>query len=111
MQSNKIKLNNIAIGDNIILPRAVWRAFIERRADIERFVQSNAPSSLSVQDLVIEIVKMRDANVVKLTLRDTCLYMKPSTVLFMFKLEHCVENVYSELCQYTHTVNGKFKSI
>jgi len=27
----------------------------------------------------------------------------------MFKLEHCIENVYSELCQYTHVVNEKFK--
>ena len=30
-------------------------------------------------------------------------------MLFMFKLKHCVENVYSELCQYTHIVNEKFK--
>ena len=35
--------------------------------------------------------------------------MKPSTVLFMFELKHCVENVYSELYQYTHIVNEKFK--
>ena len=35
--------------------------------------------------------------------------MKPLSVLFLFKLEHCVENVYSELCQYTHIVNEKFK--
>ena len=45
---------------------------------------------------------MRDVNVIKLTLRETCLYMKPSTMLFMFKFKYCVENVYSELCQYTH---------
>jgi len=30
-------------------------------------------------------------------------------MLFMFKLKHCVENVYSELCQYTNIVNKKFK--
>ncbi|XP_011051516.1 PREDICTED: uncharacterized protein LOC105144354 [Acromyrmex echinatior] len=58
--------------NNIILPRVMWQAFIERRVDIERFVQSIAPS-LSVQGLVIEIVKMPDVNVVKLTLRETCL--------------------------------------
>jgi len=34
------------------------------------------------------------------------LYMKPSTMLFMFKLKHCVENVYSELWQYTY-INEK----
>jgi len=54
-------------------------AFIEKRADIEWFVQSIAPSSLLIQDLVMEIVKMRDVNVVKLTLCDTYLYMKTST--------------------------------
>ena len=79
-------------GNNIILPRAMWQVFIERHADIEQFVQSIAPSSLSVQDLVIEIIKMRDMNVVKLILRETCLYMKPSTILFKFNLKHCVEN-------------------
>jgi len=67
----------IAIGDNqgnnINLPRAMT-GFIERRVDIERLVQSFAPSS--VRDLVIEIVKMRNMNVVKLSLRETCLYMK-----------------------------------
>ena len=51
---------------------------------------------------------MHDVNVVK-TLRETCLYMKPSIVLFMFELKHCVENVYFEQCQYTHIVNEKFK--
>ncbi|KYN40029.1 hypothetical protein ALC56_05580, partial [Trachymyrmex septentrionalis] len=55
------------------------QAFIESHADIEWFVQSMAPSSL------------------------------PSTVLFMFKLKHCVQNVFSELCQYTYIVNKKFK--
>ena len=64
-----------------------------------------APSSLLVQDLVIKIVKMRDVNVVKLILHETCLYIKPSTVLFMFELKHCVQNVFSELCQYTYIVN------
>ena len=58
---------------------------------------------------MIKIVKVRDVNVVKITLRDACLYMKPSTVLFMFELKHCVENVYSELCQSTHIVNEKYK--
>jgi len=79
--------------NNIILPRAMWKAFIERCVDIERFVQSIVLSSLSIQNLVIEIVKMRDMNVVKLSLRETYLYMKPSTVLFMFELKH-----YSRTC-------------
>ena len=52
----------IAIGDNqgnnIILPREMWQTFIEKRANIERFVQSIAPS-LSVQDLMIEITSKK----------------------------------------------------
>jgi len=36
--------------------------------------------------------------------------MKPLTMLFIFELKHCVENVYSELCQHTHIVKiEKFK--
>ena len=42
-----VSFMEIAIGsnqdNNIILPRAMWRPFIERRADIGRFVQSIAP--------------------------------------------------------------------
>ncbi|KAL6254022.1 hypothetical protein P5V15_015878 [Pogonomyrmex californicus] len=59
-----------------------------------QLVQSIAPSSLSIHDLIIELVQMRNTNIVKFTLRDTCLYMKPSTVFFLFEPEHCVEHVY-----------------
>ncbi|XP_071580699.1 uncharacterized protein [Temnothorax nylanderi] len=101
----------ILIGDNrgnrIILPHATWVTFIEKRADIQRLVQSPAPSSLAFRDL--ELVKIRDADIVKLTSCDTSLYMKPSTVLFLFELEHCVENVYFQLCQNVHGVSEKFK--
>ncbi|XP_071579632.1 uncharacterized protein [Temnothorax nylanderi] len=102
---------DIHIGDNrgnrIILPHATWVTFIEKRADIQRLVQSSAPSSLAFRDL--ELVKIRDADIVKLTSCDTSLYMKPSTVLFLFELEHCVENVYFQLCQNVHGVSEKFK--
>ncbi|XP_071572841.1 uncharacterized protein [Temnothorax nylanderi] len=102
---------DILIGDNrgnrIILPHATWVTFIEKRADIQRLVQSPAPSSLAFRDL--ELVKIRDADIVKLTSCDTSLYMKPSTVLFLFELEHCVENVYFQLCQNVHGVSEKCK--
>ena len=52
---------------------------------------------------------MRNENVVKFALRDTCMYMKPSTVLFMLDLEHCVEHVYYWLCQNMYSVSEKFK--
>jgi len=47
----------ILLGDNkgnqIILPYATWETFIARRADIEKLMQSPAPSSLAIRDLVI----------------------------------------------------------
>jgi len=62
----------IVIGDNrgnqIILPHATWEMFIERRANIEQLLQSSAPSSLAVQDLIVEIVKLHGVNMVKLLL-------------------------------------------
>ncbi|XP_071578133.1 uncharacterized protein [Temnothorax nylanderi] len=104
---------DILIGDNrgnrIILPHTTWVTFIEKRADIQRFVQSPAPSSLAFRDLKLRVVKIRDADIVKLTSCATSLYMKPSTVLFLFELEHCVENVYFQLCQNVHGVSEKFK--
>ena len=62
-----------------------------------------------IQDLSVELVKIDNEYNVKISLHDTCLHMKPKTVLFMFELEHCVEHVYFELCQYTHGVSEKFK--
>jgi len=60
----------IVIGDNrgnqIILLHATWEMFIERRANIEQFLQSPAPSSLAIQDLTVELVKIYDINMVKI---------------------------------------------
>jgi len=47
-------------GNKIILSHATWKTFIARRTDIEQLLQSPAPSSLAIQDLVIEVIKMRD---------------------------------------------------
>jgi len=52
-------------------------------------MQSIAPASLLIRDLVIDLVKIRDADIVKLTLYDSCMYMKPVIILFLFTLEHC----------------------
>jgi len=74
------------IGDNqgnrLILSHATWKIFIERRVDIEQLLQSTVTSSLLIGDLELEIC---DVNIVKLKSRDTCLYMKPLTVAFMFQ--------------------------
>ncbi|KYN43057.1 hypothetical protein ALC56_02496 [Trachymyrmex septentrionalis] len=83
---------------------------VHREADIERLMQSTVPSSSSsIQDLNVELVKVCDTKNVKLSLYDTCLYMKSITVLFLFKLEQCTEHVYYKLSQYTHGVSEKFK--
>jgi len=63
---------------------------------------STAPASLSIRDLVVEFVKIRDADIIKLTLRDICMYMKSATILFLFILKHCVEHVYFGMSEYAH---------
>jgi len=66
---------------------------MEHRSDIEQLVQST-PEAIprEIHDLIIEIVKIRNENVIKFTSHDTSIYMKPSTVCFMLDLEHCVKN-------------------
>jgi len=61
-------------GNQIILSHTTWKTFIARRTDIEQLLQSPAPSSLTIQDLIIEVVKMRDTHIVKLKSCDICLY-------------------------------------
>ncbi|KYN10997.1 hypothetical protein ALC57_16849 [Trachymyrmex cornetzi] len=63
----------IAIGDTrgnrIVLPHTTWMAFIEKRSDIQQLLRSSTPSPLMIQDLVvIELVKIRDVENVKLSL-------------------------------------------
>ena len=58
----------IAIGDdrgNVHIISS-WKMFIKRRADIERLLQSTVPSSSSIQDLNVKLVKIYDTNNVKL---------------------------------------------
>jgi len=73
------------------------------RTDIEKLMQSTAPASLSIRDLVIDLIKIGDTDIVKLKLHDTCMYLKSTTILFLFELEYCVKHVYFELCQNTHS--------
>jgi len=46
-------------GNQIILPHATWETFIAKCADIEKLIQSTAPASLSIRDLVIDFIKIR----------------------------------------------------
>jgi len=63
-------------GNQIILPHAMWEMFIEKRANIEQLLESPTPSSLAIQDLIVEIIKIHDINMIKLKSCDACLYMK-----------------------------------
>ena len=103
----------IILGDNrgnqIILPHPTWTTFIERREAVQRFLQSNIAVMLSIRELVIERVKMYDTDIVKLRLHDTCMYMQPQTLMFLFEIETCVEHVYFSLSQNVHDVSEKYK--
>ncbi|KYN15552.1 hypothetical protein ALC57_12222 [Trachymyrmex cornetzi] len=81
----------IAIGDTrdnrIVLLHTMWMAFIEKRTGIQRLGQSSTPSKVLILDLVIKFVEIRDIDNVKLSLCNKCMYMKPSTILFMLELD------------------------
>ncbi|KAL6417006.1 hypothetical protein ACFW04_014716 [Cataglyphis niger] len=62
----------------------------------------------TIEYLVMEHVKIYDTSVVKLTVDDSCLYMKPATILFLFELEHCVNHEYLKLYENTEDVNASF---
>jgi len=42
-------------------------------------------------------------------MRDTCMYMKPAIILFLFTFKHCVEHVYFGLCILEYAHGEKFK--
>jgi len=85
-------------------------AIMEHREDIEQLVQST-PEAIpwEIYDLIIEIVKIRNENVVKFTSYDTSTYTKPSTMCFMLDLEHCVKNALRSIWQNVFKVEAKFK--
>jgi len=51
-----------------------------------------------LQNLIGELIKIHDVNIVKLKSHDACLYMK-SIVLFLFELKHCINHMYFKLFQ------------
>lgn len=109
-----ISLVELVLGDNrgnqIILPYATWREFIQRRMDVEHILQTTGiAAAMVIQDLVIELNKIRHADIVKVRLQNSCLYMKPSTLMFLYEIEHCVEHMYFGLCENMHNVSEKFK--
>ncbi|KAL6421476.1 hypothetical protein ACFW04_014063 [Cataglyphis niger] len=86
----------------------ILETFIKKCVDMERFLQSNIHISLRVEYLVMEHVKIHDACVVKLTVDDSCLYMKLAIILFLLELEYCVKYEYLKLYENTEDVNASF---
>jgi len=55
---------------------------------------------METDNIIVKVVKMYNTHIVKLSSYNTFTYLKPSTILFLFKLDRCVEHAYSEICQY-----------
>jgi len=95
-------------GNQIVLPISTWNLLMPKRADIERFLQSTAPP-LRVGDLTIDVLVMHQSKIVKLTLCENSLYMKPPTLLYLFNFKNCIDHMHNWLCENTYLVNEKFK--
>jgi len=97
-------------GNRISMSHSTWAAIMEHRSDIEQLVQST-PEAIprEIHDLIIEIVKIRNENMVKFTSHDTSIYMKPSTVRFMLDLEHCIKNALRSIWQNVFKVDAKIQ--
>ena len=65
---------------------------MQKRADIERLQSAETP--LWIQDMVFEVVKMSNSQIIKMTLSNNSLYMKPSTLLHLFDFENCIRHMY-----------------
>ncbi|XP_014485789.1 PREDICTED: uncharacterized protein LOC106750166 [Dinoponera quadriceps] len=103
----------IVLGDNrcnhLILPNEIWKEIIHRRAHIERYVESSHSSPLWIRDLSVECRMMHGDTIIKLTLFNKSMYLKPETLNNLFNLEQCIDHMYSWLYENTHLVNTKFQ--
>jgi hypothetical protein len=101
----------LVLGDNrgnqIVLSFDMWKSIMQKRADIERLQSAETP--LWIQDMVFEVVKMSNSQIIKMTLSNNSLYMKPSTLLHLFDFENCIRHMYFWLSENMYSVNEKFK--
>ena len=101
----------LALGDNrgnqIILPIETWKSLMQKRADIERLQSVETP--LWFRDITLEVVKMYNSKIIKITLSNDSLYMTPPTLLHLFDFENCIRHMYCWLSENTYIVNDKFK--
>ncbi|XP_036142447.1 uncharacterized protein LOC118647688 [Monomorium pharaonis] len=95
-------------GNEISLSRDTWVIIIEKRTDIEQLLQSTTATSLWINDLFIEVVKIRNESIIKFTLNNKIMYMKPSTVQFLLNLEDVINNAYFKLWDDMHIVKERY---
>jgi len=84
----------LILGNNqIVLPISTWNLLMQKRADIERYLQS---TPLTIGDLTIEVHIMHQSKIVKFTLCDNSLYIKP--LLHLFNYDNCIDHMHNWLC-------------
>jgi len=97
-------------GNRISMSHITWATIMKHRSDIEQLMQSTPEAvQREIHDLIIEIVKIQNENLVKFTSHDTPIYMKPSIVRFMLDLEYCVKNTLRSIWQNVFKVDAKFQ--
>ncbi|KAG5343812.1 SETMR methyltransferase, partial [Acromyrmex heyeri] len=101
------KWMRLSISKHSRIALRIASTFVDKWVDIERLVQSNTPSSLVIQDFVIELVKIHNVHNVKLSLCDMCLHMKSSILYSLcLNLNTCIP-IYVIV---RSSVSDKFKS-
>ena len=117
INAGSVSYVQLMLGDNrgnqITLPYKTWRSLVEKRTNIEGLMQSKSlpAPSLSIHELLVQLINLRGENIIKLTLHNTYICMKPATVTFMFELEHCIEHVYFALYQNLRNVTDRYKHL
>ncbi|XP_011864703.1 PREDICTED: uncharacterized protein LOC105560290, partial [Vollenhovia emeryi] len=108
----------IILGDNqghqIELDQSIWKEYRQNQSNIDQLLKAtdaSSSSAIQLNHLAIELVRMRHGNIVKVTSNNTSMYMKPSTILFLFELEYCVDSIYCELCADLETVHESFEEL
>lgn len=96
-------------GNQLIFYFDTWSKLMAGYADIEKMLQDPLPSTpLSFGDLSISICVMYGSKMFKLVVAEKSLYMKPTTLKYLFELKHCISYRHDWLGDNIFVVNSKF---
>ncbi|XP_011883611.1 PREDICTED: uncharacterized protein LOC105570776 [Vollenhovia emeryi] len=108
----------IILGDNqgrqMELDQSIWKEYRNIQSKIDQLLKAtdaSSSSAIQLNHLAIELVRTRHGNIVKVTSNNTSMYMKPSTISFLFELEHCVDCIYFQLYADLETVHESFEEL